>query len=297
MVGIVYWGELDALRPIHPNTQPLETTTKRRVFPVKYYNPLVQPINLPNLTLDGTQSPLEYTAAEIETFYIPLAQYLLHQSIQKTRYVVGIAGPPACGKSAFCSLLSAVINALAGDRVSAAIGLDGWHFPNWYLDSHFIHRGGVELPLRKVKGSPPSFDAQSALAFLHSLRISDSLTYPTYSRILHDPIPDSGRIETGQRIILIEGNYLLLDQPPWDQFKAQFDLSIFLTAPREPLIQSLRERHLRGGKDPQAVENHMRFSDIPNFDLILSHSVAADLVIEKKDSRAIRQIIYPESGR
>ena len=96
-----------------------------------------------------------------------------------------------------------------------------------------------------------------------------------------------------QRLILIEGNYLLLDQPPWDSFESQFDLTIFLNAPRDLLLQALRDRHLRGGKDLAAVEKHMQFSDTPNMDLILHHSKPASVRIEKSDARHILRICYP----
>jgi pantothenate kinase len=257
------------------------------------YNSMMQHLNLPPLTLDGTSDPLEYNQLEIDTFYLPLARFLLNKIAGTPRFVIGIGGPPACGKSAFTSLLSAVCCAVAAAPIAAAVSLDGWHYPNQYLDTHTLVRNGVEVPLRRVKGGPASFDSGAALAFLKLIRTEPRLAYPTYSRILHDPLPDGAWIEPHHHLILMEGNYLLVDQAPWDAFAALFDLSIFLTAPRAELIHSLRERHLRGGKDSAAVEKHMQFSDYPNMDLITQHSRAADITVEKADSRRIVNVTYP----
>lgn len=252
----------------------------------------MQHLHLPPITLDGTTDLLSVDNAEIDQFYAPLASFLLNKSSGARRFVVGIAGPPACGKSAFTALLSAVCSALAHGPVAAAVGMDGWHYPNQYLDTHTIVHQSVEIALRKLKGAPASFDTAGLMTFLQQVREQPSLAYPLYSRHLHDPVPQAARIDNQQRLVLIEGNYLLLDQPPWDALADLFDLTIFLTAPRAQLILSLRERHLRGGKASETVEQHLQFSDIPNIDLILLHSKPADISVDKSDSRHIVNITY-----
>jgi len=253
----------------------------------------VQPLRLPPLTLDGTTHPLEYDQDQIERFYLPLARWLLARLAPAGRMIVGIGGPPACGKSAFASLLSAVCCAAAGVPVAAAIGLDGWHYPNEYLDSHTVLRDGQEIPLRRLKGGPLSFDVPAVLAFLDQARALPDLAYPLYSRELHDPLPGAGQLSANQRLLLVEGNYLLLDLPPWDAFATRFDLTISISAPREVFVMALRERHLRGGKPPAAVEQHMNFSDLPNIDLVLQHSRPAAIQVRKSDARRIADILYP----
>jgi putative kinase len=253
----------------------------------------VTSLHLPNLTLDGTSTPLESTPWEIERFYLPLANYITRLQPTHRRLLIGIGGPPASGKSVFTALLAAVINAAQGSPVALSLGLDGWHYPNSYLDTHTVLKDGVSVPLRKVKGAPPSFDATSALAFLRRMDSEDTLVYPVYSRQVHDPVPAPDPILPRHRIILFEGNYLLLNTPPWTSFHPLFDRTVFLRAPRELLLAGLRERHLRSGKDPTEVERHIAFSDLGNLDLILEHSVHPDIRVEKSDSRYIRDIIYP----
>jgi putative kinase len=250
--------------------------------------------SLPKLTLDGTNQPLEIDPVELSEFYIPLADLLVQKSSEQRRFIIGIAGPPGSGKTAFTSILTAVINARIGHEAAVNVGLDGWHFRNSYLETHTVLRDGTLIPLRRVKGAPESFDTASALSFLRSARQGKALAYPLYSRERHDPISSAGSITQQHQIILMEGNYLLLNAPGWEEFRNLFDLSIFITAPRDELVAALRARHIRGGKDPDTVEKHLQFSDLPNLELIMSQSAPPDIQIIKFDSRRIEKILYPE---
>lgn len=250
--------------------------------------------SLPHLTLDGTIARLEINPVDVRLFYQPLAKIIL-QKAGESRFVIGVAGPPGCGKTAFTAILCAVINACAGLSTAVCIGLDGWHYPNSYLDSHYTIRNGQEIRLRMVKGAPESYDTEAAISFLRAARNDSVDRFPVYSRTLHDPIPQAGHLERHNRILLMEGNYLLLDSPIWRDFHPLLDLSIFLTAPREQLIAALRHRHLAGGKRPDVVEQHILFSDLPNLDLILAHSRPADILVEKVDSRRISKILFPKN--
>lgn len=244
-------------------------------------------LNRSRVYLDQTQTPLEFSREEIDRFYQPLAQEILARCPQNRREVIAVAGPPGSGKSAFASTLVEVIRLLTGRDAAVLAGLDGWHYPNRYLDSHTIQWKGETLLLRKLKGCPETYDQGQILSFLNQLQLEPRVTYPIYSRELHDPIPAAGNIRPDQNMAILEGNYWLLDEPPWNQFSTQYDLSIFLTALPETLLPGLRERHLRGGKAPEQVEAHLRAVDLPNIERVLTHSVPADVVVYKADSRRI----------
>jgi hypothetical protein len=237
-------------------------------------------------------TPLEIDPAEIARFYAPLADHLIQKAAGNPRIIIGIAGPPGSGKTAFASLLAAVINVKIGQEAAVSVGLDGWHYPNSYLDTNWVTRDGVSIPMRQVKGAPETYDTASALVFLRAARQGDTLPYPQYSRALHDPIPSGGSLTLQHRLIIVEGNYLLLNAPGWQEFHPLFDISIFINAPRADLVTALRARHIRGGKDPDAADKHLQFSDLPNLDLILSLSKPADILVNKTDSCRIEQVIY-----
>jgi len=242
------------------------------------------------LYLDQTDTRLEIERAEVEQFYAPLAERLLAGISPERRKIAVVAGPPGSGKTAFAALLAAAANATAAEETAVLVGLDGWHFPNSYLDSHTIERDGARKPMRRIKGAPETYDLEAAYACLERAPAQDQLAFPVYSRQAHDPIPAGGRIEPWHRLVILEGNYWLLDEMPWRRFQPLFDLRVFLSASRETLVEGLRERHLRGEKTPEATEQHIRTVDLPNIDRVLNGSLPAEVVVHKADSRRIGRI-------
>jgi len=242
--------------------------------------------------LDCAGKVLEIERDEVKYFYEPLGELILSRSLPARREIIAIAGPPGSGKSAFAAALAAVVNALAGRELAALVGLDGWHYPNTYLDAHLIEKDGSRIPLRKIKGAPETYDHAAIGHFLEGVQSTARLTYPVYSRETHDPIPADGLIESGQRVVILEGNYWLLDEPPWRHFRKHCDLSVFLKAAPETLLDGLRERHLRGGKTPEWVEAHLQSVDLPNIQYVLAHSTQADVIIRKADNRRIQGLVW-----
>jgi pantothenate kinase len=242
--------------------------------------------------LDRASKALEIERDEVKFFYAPLGELILNRSLPVRREIVAVAGPPGSGKSAFAAALTAVVNALAGRELAATVGLDGWHYPNAYLDTHLIEKDGNRIPLRKIKGAPETYDHEAIGRFLEDVQSTARLTYPVYSRETHDPFPADGLIETGQRVVILEGNYWLLDEPPWCNFRNHIGLSIFLKAAPETLLDGLRERHLRGGKTAEWVEAHLQSVDLPNIKHVLAHSTQADVIIKKANSRRIQSLVW-----
>ncbi len=246
--------------------------------------------------LDGTDHPLLLERQEIFGFYFPLAKFFLKHCRADQRTLVAVAGPPGCGKTAFAATLRLVINAIQEQDYAVAIGMDGWHFPNAYLDNHTVEWNGQPVSLRKLKGSPETFDQDAIQSFLNNIRRKETLAFPVYSRQTHDPIPEGGQLKPSHRMVILEGNYWLLNQAPWRAFQKFFDFSIMLKASPESLLDALRNRHLRGGKTSEWVEEHLQQIDRVNIELVLSNSIPADIVVEKRDSYHIKHIDWLKSS-
>jgi putative kinase len=258
-----------------------------RLFFSSYNYPMPLPDEIWNtlqgqaLTLDQTGFALRYDRAEVECFYLPLAERLLQRFAGQPRTLIAAAGPPGSGKTAFATLLTAVINAAAGAPTAALVGMDGWHYPNAYLDAHTTLLNGESAPLRKIKGRPETFDTAGIAAALPSLRRGEDTAVPTYSRELHNPIFPGAVITAGVRLVVLEGNYWLLDEEPWRSFYPLFDFTIFLQAPLPALLEALYARHTRTGKSPQAARAQIDNADLPNIRRVLAARLPADLVVHK----------------
>ncbi|HEY9075982.1 MAG TPA: hypothetical protein VIO61_05530 [Anaerolineaceae bacterium] len=259
-------------------------------------------------SLDGGTAKLEIDPNEALRFYLPLARTILDLPQQSARRIVAIAGLPGSGKTAFTLTLALVINALAVNSlaasaltsipVAAAVGMDGWHYSNAYLESHSITHAGEITSLRSIKGMPETFDVLAIAAFLRKARSGETdLPYPVYSRKVHDPIP-GGLLTASIQVILIEGNYLLLNEEPWRSLADFYDLRILITGEIEAFLPGLIERHRRGGKTDDLIEAWLKNVDIPNMHRIKAGSVAADITIHKINSRRIEKVEYhhPKNG-
>jgi len=242
------------------------------------------------LFLDETSTPLEYSRIEVEQFFEPVASFLVDKNKLTSRIMTVVAGPPGSGKSAFAVLLSALLNEMAEGRISVVIGLDGWHFPNAYLDSHMINRDGESVPLRRIKGSPETFNTEAALTCLSQTRAGGQVPFPIYSRVKHDSIEAAGLVENRHKIVIVEGNYWMLNEDPWRRFQPLFDVRIFITGNPEMFINGLVERHVRGGRSPEDARSYVEAVDALNIQRVLKNCVPADITVHKTDSRRIDHI-------
>jgi len=249
-------------------------------------------INNTRLTLDQTSTPVYIDRAEVENFYAPLGLYLLKKSRERKRLMVVVSGPPGSGKTVFAMLLVAVINAEADHEEAVQIPLDGWHYPNEYLDTHTTRYADHDVLLRQIKGSPATYDTAAAFSCLEKIRKGGQISYPVYSRIQHDPIANGGMVEPFHKIVILEGNYWLLQDAPWTKFQPLFDVRIFLTAKAETLLDGLRQRQLRGGRSAEAIEQQITNVDLPNIEFVLKNSARADIVVHKADNSHIINVEY-----
>ena len=248
-----------------------------------------------SLFLDHTDARLEVDRTQVERFYHPLATALLSKAETVPRLLVAVAGPPGSGKTAFATILVAVVNAEVDEHVAVLVGLDGWHYSNAYLAKHLIERDGQRIALRSIKGSPETFDAAAAYDCLSRIRRGGQATFPVYSRKLHEPILAGGTIDASHRIVIVEGNYLLLDEEPWKQLRQLFDVRLFISASVEILQEGLRERHLRGGKTLETTEHRMRTVDLPNAKRAAPSAAHAQVLVHKADVQRIESVEWVAS--
>ena len=156
-----------------------------------------------------------------------------------------------------------------------ALGMDGFHYHQDYILSHTVVRNGKEIEMRRVKGAPDTFDVQRLRDTLLALR-AGNLRWPAYDRTLHDVVEEA--IPVTAPILLVEGNYLLLNQPIWRDLP--HDYAVFITADEVLLRQRLIERKMRGDKTHEQAALFYQESDGPNVRLCLGSRLPCDLELQ-----------------
>lgn len=201
-----------------------------------------------------------------------------------SRVVVLMAAPPGTGKTTLSLMLEKLAQEMGSGDVPKvqAIGMDGFHYLNEYLETHTTCINGQEISLRSIKGAPDSFDVASLAAALKDLHAPAPRPWPVYSRVLHNPVPEACSI-TGD-IVLVEGNYLLLDAPVWRDLSTLADDTLFLTAAPELLKTRLIERKIHGGLTRSEAEAWYEAVDGKNVETVLNQSVPAHIQIELDDT-------------
>ncbi len=184
------------------------------------------------------------------------------------RRLAAIAGPPGSGKS---TLAEAVVGKLRRRGHDAVLmPMDGFHLDNRLLEA----RG---LLLRK--GAPETFDFGGLFTALKRVRDEDSVILPVFDRSREIAIAGAEEIRAETRIVVVEGNYLCLDEDPWRALAPLWDFSVFLDVPMPELERRLVARWLRYGFDPQAAMAKARGNDIPNARRVKGALGWVDLVI------------------
>ncbi|SMR83597.1 fructokinase [Aliiroseovarius halocynthiae] len=182
------------------------------------------------------------------------------------RLLVAIAGPPGSGKSTLAERLASCIGPSA-----AVLPMDGFH-----LDNAILRQKG----LLDCKGAPETFDADGFVELVRLLTHQSDLTYPTFDREEDRTVPDRGRIDAGSDIVLVEGNYLLLDNPPWSELAEVFEMTVKLTVDRSELERRLIERWLNHGLSASAAKTRAQENDVRNAELVLTRSRPSDFIYE-----------------
>ena len=173
------------------------------------------------------------------------------------RALLGLVGPPGAGKST----LAAALQAEFAD-VAQAVPMDGYHLANVELE---------RLGRRGRKGAPDTFDGAGYVALLRRLRAQagDEIVYaPEFRREIEEPIANAIPVFPGTRLVVTEGNYLLLEDGPWAQVAGLLDEVWYVDVPDALRVDRLTRRHVQFGRSADAAAAWVAGTDEPNARLI-----------------------------
>ena len=184
------------------------------------------------------------------------------------RCLIGLVGPPGSGKSTLAAYLAESLR-----PAPPVVPLDGFHLAQAVIDA-----GG----LSGRKGAPETFDGWGFANLVARMAspASDTVVYaPTFDRSIEEPVAGAIPVAPEDSLVIVEGNYLLLEESPWDRIRPALDLCVYLELDDEIRMRRLVDRHVRYGRTRSEAERFVRESDERNAQLIKTSRDQADVIV------------------
>jgi pantothenate kinase len=199
----------------------------------------------------------------------------MESAAQGARIAIGLAGGPGAGKSTLAAELVSLLNAVHPGS-AALVPMDGFHMKHAKIEA---------MGQTDYKGAPHTFEGAAFVSFLHHLKQArETVSGPGYSRRIEDVVEDAFRVGPEVKVLIVEGNYLLLTQGPWAGVKPLLDHTVFIHVPRETVRARLLKRHGEEGLfTAERNRAHIERNDLPNYDLVEGSRDRADVVLEMVD--------------
>lgn len=183
----------------------------------------------------------------------------------QSRSLIAIAGAPGSGKSTLAQSLAAEIGPAA-----AIVPMDGFHHSNAELK---------QMGLLHRKGAPETFDLAGFHALIQQLLQGGVIKIPHFDRARDSVVLNAATITDDTRVVLVEGNYLLLDEPDWAALDTYWTYRIWIDVPDLILSDRLIRRWLGQGLNISAAKERALENDLPNAWRTQANRLAADIVL------------------
>ncbi|KAK7336813.1 hypothetical protein VNO77_17361 [Canavalia gladiata] len=206
------------------------------------------------------------------------------------KLLVGLAGPPGAGKSTLAYEVVKRINKLWPEKASSfdsqvqppdvaiVVPMDGFHLYRSELDA-------MENPeeAHARRGAPWTFNPLQLLTCLKNLRTHGSVYAPSFDHGVGDPVEDDIFVNLQHKVVIVEGNYLLLEDGVWKEISSLFDEKWFIDIDIDKAMQRVLKRHISTGKPPDIAKQRIENNDRLNAELIMKSKKNADIIIKSVD--------------
>jgi pantothenate kinase len=184
------------------------------------------------------------------------------------RVIIGVVGKPGAGKSTITDYIMKNIKIQA-----ALVPMDGYHLSNKVL---------IELGRSERKGAPDTFDAKGFTSLLQRIRnnVDEDIYFPVFHREFEESYAAEGVVGARTRLVLTEGNYLLVDDENWDGIRPLLNESWYLAPDDSIRQQRLIARHMKYGKTKEEAEFWSLGSDEANAQVVAASSKYATRIVE-----------------
>ena len=187
----------------------------------------------------------------------------------KNRYLIALSGPPASGKSTISENL--VKDLRAKGYNSSILQMDGFHYDDLILK---------EKKLLSKKGAPETFDVMGLINFVSRLHNEDEVVIPIFDRSLELSRSSAVIISKNTKVIIVEGNYVLLNSYPWSELHKFFNTTVMKNCEKKILDKWLIERWRNFNLPKEEIDEKVYKNDLPNGVNVLKNSIAAEYILE-----------------
>lgn len=238
--------------------------------------------------VNGFEVQAVYEEENIREIFLPLlCDWTKMKKETGKKVIVFLSAPPGVGKTTLAQFLEYLSRENKETDEIQAAGLDGFHYHQDYILTHEAVIDGKAHPMKDVKGCPETFDIEKLKRKLEELREGPTI-WPIYDRKRHDVIEEG--IALTKDIILLEGNWLLSTEGPWERLITACDDSIFIYAEEELLKERLVQRKIRGGLSREEAEIFYKNCDGRNVRRLLSHHHQGRVNLEMDGDGSYRRI-------
>ncbi|XP_050237512.1 putative uridine kinase C227.14 [Mercurialis annua] len=230
-------------------------------------------------------------ASSMDEIYDALAERILPTAAAaynpNKKHIVGLAGPPGSGKSTIASEVVRRVNKLWPQKASSfdsqvdppdvatVLPMDGFHLYRSQLDA-------MENPeeAHARRGAPWTFAPNLLLQRLKQLRNEGSIYVPSFDHGVGDPVEDDIFVSLQHKVVIVEGNYLIMGEGEWNDVSSMFDEKWFVDVNLDTAMERVLKRHISTGKPPDVAKWRIAYNDRPNAELIIKSKNRADLIIK-----------------
>ena len=195
-----------------------------------------------------------------------LASSILNAPKKGQRHVIAITGPPGSGKSTIANGLIPLIS--QAGSIAEVVPMDGFHLDNSIL---------AERNLIDFKGAPSTFDVRGFTKLISRLSTEPEIIFPKFDRDKDISIAGAGIVSADCDVVMVEGNYLLLDAPLWRDLCKYWDFSVFLDVEPSIIRKRLLQRWLDQRLSLDQAKKRLENNDLVDLEIVVRNSTIADL--------------------
>ena len=182
-----------------------------------------------------------------------------------SRYFIALSGAPGSGKSTVSEKLVSDLNTVG--HKSSILQMDAFHYDDQILK---------EKNLLLKKGAPETFDVMGLLNFINRLEKESEVVIPFFDRSLELSRSSAVIISDDIKVVIVEGNYLLLKSHPWRELHKFFNSTIIVNCDERILEERLIKRWENFNLSKEIINQKVYENDLPNGVYVLKNSISPD---------------------